>query len=1071
MSIKKIGSLLVAAFVILVGFTVMFGWLIKSDVIIRVIPGFESMKWNTALGFLLAGICFLALLLYDWKWSKPVKNIFGTLTLLVGLTAVAQYYFKIDLGVDELLVEDYGARLKGHIYPGRMAFSSGLCFLLLGVALIVLKSKHYAFRFIAQTCLHTVSAISLVAILGYAYGVPTLHKLSFLVSMALHTSVCFFILSVTASLSNHTIGLSGLFSGTGVGSLMARKLFPFLAGSLVLLGAVGIWAFRNKYLAVDFGIAIFVLLFLFIGLALIWNTAKSLNIIDTKRREAEESIIALNHLLEAKVSKRTEALRVATKRLKLATSSTGIGIWEYFVDDDLVKLDDTLESLFGIAEDNKEYTLQGFLALLCEEDRERVGGSLTSATTGKDELSLNFRVHHPDEGIKYLNFRAVVMGEGISEPLKLLGTIWDVTDQKVAELELHKSNERNRIFVAQAPNALAMFDRDMRYMAASAQWYADYGLAGKDIIGESHYDIFPEIGDDWKKIHQDCLAGAINRNKEALFERADGSRQYLKWEVRPWFLTDSEIGGILMYTEDITAIKEAEREQRKIEGILATTSDIARIGTWEVDMASQKVTWSDITKEIHGVDLDFEPQLAEGINFYKEGESRNAISQLVKESIEVGTPYDVELQIVTAQGDPKWVRVIGQSEMYKGKCVRIFGVFQDIDIKKKTQQELHKVNQELKAILDSGTYVSIISTDLEGTITHFSKGAETLLGYKAGELENKATPAVIHLQEEVEQRGHELTAQFGREIRGFDVFVEYARQGRFENKQWTYVRKDGSNFPVQLVVTGIRSEEGELTGFLGIASDISEIKEKEARINEANSELEFLTTRLKGQNNQLANFAHITSHNLRSPVSNLLMLLNMYNDLGNDPSQREIILEKFETVIHHLSDTLNDLMEALRIQEDVNKEREWVNFKEVVDKTKSMLEGDIINTGAQITYDFSAAEKVFYNKGYLESIMLNLISNTLKYRSPDRAPVVKIVTDDINGSIWLRISDNGLGINLKRHGKKLFGLHKTFHRHKEAKGVGLYLTKTQIETMGGSISATSEVDKGTEFVINFNKVT
>ena len=1069
MSIKKIGSLSVAAFVMLVGFTVMIGWLLKSDVIIRVIPGFESMKWNTALGFLVAGASFFALLMEEWKWSKQLKTFFAGFTILIGLTSVIQYYLHINLGVDELFVDDYGARLKGHSYPGRMAISTGLSFLLVGLAFLVLKSRHYAFRFIAQTFLHLVSAISLVAILGYAYSVPSLHKLSFLVSMALHTSVCFFLLTLVASLSNHTIGLSGLFAGKGVGSLMARKLFPFLAGSLVFLGAVGIWAFRNKYLAVDFGIAIFVLLFLFIGLFLIWNTAKSLNVLDVKRRKAEASIIALNRELEAKVNKRTEALRVATKRLKLATSSTGIGIWEYFVDDNMVKLDDTLESLFGIAEEDSNYTLQSFLELLHEDDREQVESSITKASKEKDELNLAFRVIDADKEVKYLSFRAVVMGESQNEAFKLIGTIWDVTEQKVAELELRLSNERNKIFVAQAPNALAMFDKNMNYMAASAQWYSDYGINSRDVIGISHYEVFPEIGEEWKQIHRECLTGAVNRNEEALFERADGTRQYLKWDVRPWYLTDTEIGGILMYTEDITHLKEAEKEQRKIEEILATTSDIARIGTWEVDMTCQKVTWSDITKEIHGVDLDFEPQLAEGINFYKEGESRNEISQLVKESIEEGTPYDVELQIVTAQGYPKWVRVIGQSEMSRGKCVRIFGVFQDIDKKKKTQQELHQVNQELKAILDSGTHVSIISTDLDGTITHFSKGAETLLGYKAEELEDKATPGVLHLQEEVEERGEELTQKYGREIRGFDVFTEYAKQGKFENRQWTYVRKDGSKFPVQLVVTGIKSEKGELTGFLGIASDISEIKEKEARINEANTELEILTTRLKGQNNQLANFAHITSHNLRSPVSNLLMLLNMYNDVNNNPDQKEVVLEKFEIVIHHLSETLNDLMAALKIQEDVNKERDWVYFQQVVDKTISLLEGDIISTDAEIECDFSEAKKVYYNRGYLESIMLNIISNALKYRSPDRAPRIKLTSTNINGSIWLKIADNGLGINMERHGKKLFGLHKTFHRHKDAKGVGLYLTKTQIETMGGSISATSEVNKGTEFSINFNK--
>jgi PAS domain S-box-containing protein len=1070
MSLKKIGTLLISTLVMLLGFTVMVGWLIESDIIVSLFPGFESMKWNTAMGFLFAGASLCCTQFNNSKVHGFLSTLFAVLTLAIGFSAFGQYVFRANWGIDEFFVKDFHARMNGAYYPGRMAFSTALSFLLLGSGLVLIKSRQYWLQFISQGFLHTVAALSLVAILGYMYKVPTLHKFSFLVSMALLTAVCFFLLSMVASFSHKNLGLNALFFGQGVGSLMARKLFPFLAISLVVLGAMGVFVLRRQWLAPDFAIAIFVILFLFLGLFLIWNTAKTLNNIDRRRRSAEESIISLNRELEGKIDRRTEALRRMSDRLKMATSSTGIGILEYSPQQDIVKLDDTLKKLHGISNDNGAFTLGAFMHHIYEEDQALLKLAINESATSGKELNYSYRVPVAGSGLRYFNLRAAaIYGKSETKP-DLIGTAWDITEQKIAEHELRKSNERNKIFVDQAPNAIAMFDKNMCYMAASEQWRSDYGLKDVELIGKSHYEIFPEIGDDWKKTHQACLAGAIDRNEEGLFERQDGSRQYLKWEVRPWYLSEKEIGGLLMYTEDITHIKEAEFEQRRIEKILSTTSEAARIGTWEVDMSTQKVVWSDITKEIHEVEPDFEPDLESGINFYKEGYSRNTISRLVTESIEKGTTYDVELQIVATSGTAKWVRVIGQAEVYQGKCLRIFGVFQDIDQKKQTQQQLQKVNQELKAILDSGTYISIISTDLEGTITHFSKGAETLLGYKAEELVNKSSPAVLHVAEEVEARGEELSAEFNKEVKGFDVFVEYAREGKFENRQWTYVRKDGTTFPVQLAVTAIYSEEGDLTGFLGIAADISEIKDKEARINEAKAKLEALTEKLSAQNRQLANFAHITSHNLRSPVSNLLMLLNMYKGLAEEASEKEHVFQKFETVINHLSETLHDLMAALQIQEDVNIEREWIKFSDVFSKITSMLEGDILNTNATIKTDFSGAEKVYYNRGYLESISLNLVSNALKYRSPEREPHVEISTyTDENGGVWLKVADNGLGINLQRHGKKLFGLHKTFHRHKEAKGVGLYLTKTQIETLGGSISATSEVDKGTEFTINFNK--
>ncbi len=1069
MTLKKKTSLAVSFFVMLVALAVMIGWLTRVDALIRILPGFESMKWNTALAFLLAGGAFATLQAENQKvWGIPQK-ILSLLTFGLGLAVMMQYITGNDYGIDEFFVEDYGARIDHGPYPGRMSFSTALCFSLIGISFILIRARQYVFQFIGQFFFHLITAITLVAILGYAYDIPSLHKLSFIVSMALHTAVAFFLLSAIASFYNYNMGLGGLFLGKRVGNVMARRLFPYLAVSLVFMGYVGIWSLRLDWFGAQFGVAIFVITFLFIGLFLIWMTAKSLNMIDKQRQKAEESIHALNRKLELKVKSRTTALEEVSNRLKQATSATRIGIWEYKGDENILKLDDTTKVLHGFEEADSEMSIHDFLQSVCSEDREEVSSIINGAISENDKLDINYRVSHPDTGLRYLRSRAAVRRGTGNSSIQFIGTVWDVTDEKLAELELTKSNERNKIFVAQAPNALAMFDKDMRYMAASKKWIDDYGLEGRDIIGKSHYEVFPEIGEDWKKTHQECLAGSIDKCDEGKFERENGTVQYLKWEVRPWYLSEDEIGGLLMYTEDITHYKEREIAQRRTEQILATTSEAARIGTWEVNLINQEVTWSPVTREIHGVDMDYIPDLTTGINFYREGESRDTITRLVNKSIEDGKTYDVELQIVTAQGEPKWVRVIGQAELDNGKCERLYGVFQDIDAKRRTQQELQSVNRELKAILDSSTHVSIISTDLEGVITHFNKGAETLLGYKQEELVNKSSAGVLHLREEVEARGDELTEKFGREIRGFDVFVEYARQGRFENRQWTYIRKDGTSFPIQLSVTAIWGTEGELTGFLGIATDISEIKEKEKKINQAKFELEALTGRLSGQNTQLANFAHITSHNLRSPVSNLLMLLNMYKDSAYDSVEKEVLFGKFEGVIHHLSDTLNDLMQALQIQEDVNKEREWVSFESVFNKTVSMLEGDIINSEASIKADFSQAEKVHYNKGYLESIFLNLLSNTLKYRSPDRLPEILVTTKVENGSTVLSVKDNGLGINLKRHGAKLFGLHKTFHRHSEAKGVGLYLTKTQVETMGGEITATSEVNKGTEFTVNFNK--
>jgi signal transduction histidine kinase len=175
----------------------------------------------------------------------------------------------------------------------------------------------------------------------------------------------------------------------------------------------------------------------------------------------------------------------------------------------------------------------------------------------------------------------------------------------------------------------------------------------------------------------------------------------------------------------------------------------------------------------------------------------------------------------------------------------------------------------------------------------------------------------------------------------------------------------------------------------------------------------------------------------------------------------------FETIVKHLTETLNELVDSLKMQEDKGKEREWLNFEDVFKKTNQIFIGTILESNAIVTADFSKADKIEYPRSYLESIMLNLLSNALKYRSPARAPEIHFLTEETSEGLTLKISDNGLGMDLKKYGGKLFGLNKTFHRHAEAKGIGLFMTKIQIEAMGGHISAESEVDKGTTFKVVF----
>ena len=157
--------------------------------------------------------------------------------------------------------------------------------------------------------------------------------------------------------------------------------------------------------------------------------------------------------------------------------------------------------------------------------------------------------------------------------------------------------------------------------------------------------------------------------------------------------------------------------------------------------------------------------------------------------------------------------------------------------------------------MDASIGVSIISTNLEGVITKFNSGAEGMLGYTSEEVVNKQSPALFHKMDEIIERSKELSEQFGQEIVGFDTFVYLAKKEGIESREWTYINKSGKEFPVQLVVTAIRNEEGEIIGYLGLATDITERKQSD--------HMEKQLAILKSKSKEMEQFAYITSHDLK----------------------------------------------------------------------------------------------------------------------------------------------------------------------------------------------------------------
>lgn len=1020
--------------VICIGIMVMIGWVAHISILTSFISGYSTMKANTAFGLILVGVSLLVQISPPAKKAFFLARILSTFIIALGFLSLAQDIFNLNLYFDEVLITDLQARLSGNTSPGRMSPITAICFIAIGIFLLANVSKNRKVVLISQWFTHLVTFLSFLAIVGYLFNVPVFYKLSFLTSMAVHTALCFFIVSIAASLIHPTLGISGLFNGNKFANIMARKLFSQMTIAILILTFFRIEADRFKLISVEFGIVLFAISFIIVSLFLIWRTSEAINKSDLKKSRAELNFARIKIFLNT------------TPDPIVIIDSSGV----------IQLANDRTEQVFGYPKD--ELIGRDFNILVPERFRKNsldglydysISTVIESGNSGrglfalgKDGLEIPVEVNlspFEENGIQYIS-----------------AAIRDVSERRKIDSALKISEERNRIFIEQSPNAIAMYDTEMRLMAVSKKWISDYKLEDREIIGLTHYEIFPEIGEDWKKIHNDCLLGAINTCDAAVFEREDGTTQWITWDVRPWYASEDLIGGIIMYTADITVSKEKDAERRKIENILERSNQVAKIAHWEVDVKTGKASWSKMANEIYELPDNYQPDRESTLKFYKNGPNLDRLLTAVEDSTKSGKPYDLELELVTAKGNHKWIRIIGDAEFQKGICVRRLGIFQDITKTKKIEEDVNRINEELNAILNSG-YVSIIGTDPNGLITHFSSGAEKLLQYKSSEMVGIQSPEILHVQEEVKLRGRELTEHYGREISGFSVFIEPALTGNFDSHEWSYVRKDGTIFPVQLVVTAIRNSNGEISGFLGVATDISDIKKAE-------KELLQLMRITSGQNERLKNFAHIVSHNLRSHAGNFAMMLDLLSEEEPEIAEHEYI-KLVKKASDNLTETIANLNEVVLMNTSVEQNLVQIELKHAVTAAIHNVSTLIKNAEVEITNDVEDGIKVLGVSAYIDSIVLNFITNGIKYRAPDRPAKIKLSSHQEDSWVVLTVEDNGIGIDLIRNGSKLFGMYKTFHPNPDARGIGLFITKNQVEALGGKIEVTSKVNEGTTFKI------
>lgn len=298
------------------------------------------------------------------------------------------------------------------------------------------------------------------------------------------------------------------------------------------------------------------------------------------------------------------ALRESEASLRQAQRIAGLGIHTQDLSTGAWSASDILREILGVGPDHN-LSASNWMELVHPEDRAAVQARFTGeALSKRPQFEFEHRIVRPaDQAVRWVRAVGMVELDSLGGPAKLRGTIQDITESKQVEAALRESQEMLRLFIEHAPVALAMFDREMRYLAASRRWIKENGVAEQEMIGRCHYEIVPDIPERWKQVHRRGLAGESMRSDEDRFERADGSVAWIRWEVFPWRTAEGAVGGIILFSEDITEWKRAQIELVRSRELLQLFVEHAPVALAMFDREMRYLAVSRRWAEDHGIDV------------------------------------------------------------------------------------------------------------------------------------------------------------------------------------------------------------------------------------------------------------------------------------------------------------------------------------------------------------------------------------------------------------------------------------------------------------------------------------
>ncbi len=641
------------------------------------------------------------------------------------------------------------------------------------------------------------------------------------------------------------------------------------------------------------------------------------------------------------------------------------------------------------------------------------------------------------------------------------GSVIDITDAETYYTKLEQANQRYE-HVSKATNN-AIWELDLK------KGVCIIGGAYEEMFGYKLHDNILTDEFHEKLLHPDDLEEVTRSKKEAL---NDKTNRY--WE-RSYRIVKKD--GEVRYVNDRAYIVYDDATETPLK-IIGSTQDITENKEYEEALKKNAKFIKEISESMHG--FIFQTEYDENYNAKLNYASKNAydywgvtpeevladpsklldsihfedVAEVVNKRIDSAknlTNMNFKFRYVNkTTGEIKWVRAMAVPTRLENGHTLVNGTIVDITDTENYYNKLEEATRRYE-YLSKATHETIWEMDVANMEILLGGGYKEMLGQEFPD--NKISFALW------EKRVHPEDLE--RTVSSMHAVLADPNKRYWESK-YRIVRIDEKVIDVFERAYIVYDEKSSLpVKIIGSTQDVTEL-------NKVQAERDKMTADLVKRNKALEQFTYMVSHNLRAPIANILGISYLLDEGDHDEATLGEMHQLIKQSSSNLDNVIRDMNEILSVKKGFNEERTLVIFDDLLNDIIETESKAIHESKVTIMSDFKARNTLVTVKNYMHSIFQNLISNGIKYRGTE-SPWIKISSYEDENYVYLIFEDNGIGIDLEKNKNKIFGLYNKFHLNKEGKGMGLFMVKSQVESLDGEISVVSEVNKGTKFIIKLQK--